>query len=302
MWLFAIFLTEFSPNPLTPQTEWVEMFNNSSETADINGYVIRDSTTSNKQILSGTIPPQSYFAFSFDHSFLNNSSTDTVRLFDKSNNLMDSQSSKFISAGLSFSRQSDGSWCPTDDSPNLPNNLCKESYSLLNSPTAIPYISLKIINIDADKELIEINNDNNFSVSLLDWRVRDNSGSIRKLTCTTIKPNSNCLSTFSSGYLNNDIDKITLLDPLKREISIYSYDLKKQPTIKPTKSPLSRGDVLVPTKTEGFVPQITNASRSSSVVLNKSSPIHNYLSIILMLIGSVFILFPLIFHGKNNKK
>jgi len=319
MWFFGIFLTEFSPNPVAPQTEWVEMFNDSSETADISGYIIRDSTLSNKQILSGTIPPQNYFAFSFDHNFLNNTTADVVRLFDKNNNLIDSQSSKILLEGLSFSRQTDGSWCPTDISPNFPNNLCKDSYSLQNSPTPISYISLEIVDATSDPddgdESIIIKNPNNFSVSLLDWRVRDNSGTVRKLTCQSVEAQSTCTATFSSGYLNNDTDKITLLDPLKREISIYSYDFsKKSPTTKPTstktatkiptvKSPLlaspkfpslalSRGGTRFPNRGEGL----------DSVVINKSTPIHNYLSIILMLIGSIFILSPFIFHGKNNKK
>ncbi|OIP86527.1 hypothetical protein AUK05_03500 [Candidatus Shapirobacteria bacterium CG2_30_35_20] len=312
MWLFTIFLTEFSPNPVTPQMEWVELYNDSENNIDVSGYSIRDSTnyltSSHRQILSGTTPPQSYFVASLDNPFINKTSNDTVNIYDKNNNLIDSQSSKSIPVGLSFSRQTNGTWCPTDPSPNLPNNLCKESYSLQNSPTAIPYISLKITNLDADKELIEITNDNNFTVSLFDWRVRDNSGSVRKLSCQNINANSSCQSAFTSGYLNNDTDKLTLLDPLKREISVYSYENLKQTVTKPTTtpkltvtpknsslSPLSRGDVLVPTKTEGFV-------RQSTVTINQSSPIHNLLSIILMLIGSVFILFPLIFHAKFNKK
>lgn len=310
MWLFTIFLTEFSPNPASPQMEWVEMYNDSQNSIDISDYTIRDSTSSNKQILSGTIPANSYYAFSFDHNFLNNTSTDIVNLFDNNNDLIDSQSSKSIPVGLSFSKQPDSSWCPTDYSPNFPNNSCKETYSLLNSPTPIPYISLKIINLDADKEIIEINNPNNFSVNLFDWRVRDNSGSIRKLTCQNIDANSTCFSTFSSGYLNNDIDKLTLLDPLKREISIYSYDNQKA-----VKSPLSKGDsggLKTPTipPVNKFINTTINknddiyisSKSANNIKINQSSPIHNFLSIILMLIGSVFILFPLIFHGKNNKK
>lgn len=303
MWLFTIFLTEFSPNPVSPQTEWVEMYNDSTDTVDLTGFYIRDSSN-HKQILSGTILPQNYFVHSFDDYILNNSSSDVVYLFDKNNNLIDSQSSKSIPVGLSFSKQADSSWCPTDYSPNLPNNNCKETYSLLNSPTPIPYISLKIINLDADKELIEISNENNFPVSLFDWRVRDNSGSIRKLTCQNIDANSTCLSTFSSGYLNNDQDILTLLDPLKREISIYSYENSKQTTIKPTstktptKTPTNKVINIIEKQNIVFI----SSHSSTPVKINQSSPIHNYLSIILMLIGSVFILFPLIFHGKNNKK
>lgn len=285
--------------------EWVELYNDSDASVDITGYTIRDSTTSNKQILSGIIPPQSYFTFSFDNNFLNNTTADVVKLYDKNYQSIDSQSSKPLPLGLSFSKQVDNTWCPTDTSPNLLNNICKESYLLQNTPTPIPYISLKIIDLDPDGETITINNPNNFSVSLFDWRVIDNIGSSRKLTCITVNPNSDCVSTFTSGYLNNDTDKITLLDPLKREISIYTYDLIKQSTPKPTVitvqkkslSPLSRGDVLVPTKTEGFA-----TKSATAVTINKSSSIHNYLSIILMLIGSIFILSPLVFHAKFNQK
>lgn len=311
MFLFAIFLTEFSPNPVSPQTEWVELYNDSNESTDISGYIIRDSTISNKQILSGIIPPQSYFTYSFDNNFLNNTSSDIVKLFDKNNNLIDNQSSKPLPIGLSFSKQGDGTWCPTDNSPNLVNNLCKNNYSLLNSPTPIQYISLKIINIDANNEKIEISNPNNFSVNLFDWRVIDNSGSVRKLTCTTIDANSNCIASFSSGYLNNDTDKLTLLDPLKREISVYSYEnlaCRGKACLTPT---VKKMTLVLPTSiskvnTINMVNKQNNISISSksanNIQINKTTPIHNYLSIILMFIGSIFILSPLIFHAKFNKK
>jgi len=282
--------------------EWVELYNDSQDSVDVTGYSIHDSTLSNKQTLSGIIPSNSYFAFSFDHNFLNNTTSDIVRLFDKNNNLIDYQSSKSISSGLSFSRQSDSSWCPTDSTPNLPNNLCKDDYSQTNSPTPIPYISLKITNLDADKETVEISNDNNFSVSLFDWRVRDNSGSIRKISCANIEANNSCTSTFTSGYLNNDVDTLTLLDPLKREISIYSYDLKKQPTTKPTtvkslSTALKQNPIFIQNNSSN---NYIASHSSTSIKINQSTPIHNYLSIILMLIGSIFILFPLIFHAKNK--
>lgn len=306
MWLLTIFLTEFSPNPISPQMEWVEVYNDSQNSVDVSGYAIRDSTASNKQILSGIIPPQNYSTFSFDNNFLNNTTADIVKLFDKNNVLIDSQSSKSLPDGTTFSRQADGTWCPTDSSPNLSNNLCKNSYSLQNSPTPIPYISLKIINIDADKEIIEISNENNFSVNLFDWRVRDNSGSVRKISCTIVNANDKCLASFTSGYLNNDQDILTLIDPLKREISIYRYENQKQTVTKPivikspTQSPLSKGDLggfkQVNRQNNNYI----STKSANNIQINKTSPIHNYLSIILMLIGSVFILFPLIFHGKNK--
>ena len=100
MWLFTIFLTEFSPNPVTPQMEWVELYNDSENNIDVSGYSIRDSTnyltSSHRQILSGTTPPQSYFVASLDNPFINKTSNDTVNIYDKNNNLIDSQSSKSI--------------------------------------------------------------------------------------------------------------------------------------------------------------------------------------------------------------
>ncbi|MFA7301221.1 MAG: lamin tail domain-containing protein [Candidatus Shapirobacteria bacterium] len=299
MWLLTIFLTEFSPNPVAPQMEWVELYNNSQDSVDIGGFSIRDSTTSNKQILSGAIPPQSYFTFSFDRSFLNNTTADIIRLFDQDNNLIDSQSSKNIPSGLSFSRQADGTWCPSDISPNLPNGTCKDSFLFSNTPTSVPYISLKITNLNADTETIEIDNPNNFSVNLFDWRVADNSGSLRKLSCITVDSNSTCNATFSSGYLNNDSDKLTLLDPLKREISIYEYDNPKKVSPKtPTKIPTQKLINVIEKQKTIYI----SSPSSSSVAINQSSPIRNYLSIILMLLGSVFILSPLVFHAKFNKK
>lgn len=67
--------------------DWVELYNKSDDVADLEKWVIRDSTESNKLIITGSICPHNFRKFSFSNRL--NNSGDKIRLLQS----VDSQSS-----------------------------------------------------------------------------------------------------------------------------------------------------------------------------------------------------------------
>lgn len=78
-----IVINEFSSGTTS---DWIELYDVSTESTDLSSYKLMDSGTNNK-ILSGTISPSGFISFSFSN-WLNNGG-DTVRLF-KNDVLVDS--------------------------------------------------------------------------------------------------------------------------------------------------------------------------------------------------------------------
>lgn len=123
-----VVINEYMPLPLSGTTDWVEIYNKLSTGKDISGWKLKDSGTSSMGTISQDtiINGNSYLVISVG-SRLNNSSDDQVRLFDASDNLIDSTSylGTDVETEKSFGRETDGSgiWkkCSTS-TKNLTNN------------------------------------------------------------------------------------------------------------------------------------------------------------------------------------
>jgi len=306
------YINEVLPDPPSGEIEWVEIYNPSTESAVLNNWRIRDYTDSNSTIFSATLPANSFLKIGNSHAFFNNSSSDYARLFDDQNKLIDQQPLKSVPDHQSFSRQSNGSWCLTETSPNKTNLPCLPA---ITTATAGPQINLEITDLLADPdegdEWIKIYNPNNFNVDLSDWRVKDQSQSPRKITCLSVEAFSTCQAFFSSGFLNNDGDSVYLIDPQKRIISSYSYSnpLKATSTKKPIVTPKPTVTKKPPTGSSSGLncPQVLGitlppiASRSSRLTIKESNSPIMIFSTILMIGGTILILSPLLFHGSKNK-
>lgn len=137
-------ITEIMPNPETG-SEWVEIYNDSTQSADLSGWKIddKDGGKTPKTIDALVIGPQQREILSLSDYFNNNCSgaeknaCDRARLFDPKDNDNPENQTDFYPApapsGLSWSLQEDGSWCFTNPSPNENNNPCLEP-----SPTSTP--------------------------------------------------------------------------------------------------------------------------------------------------------------------
>jgi hypothetical protein len=303
--VWPIIVTEVLPDPVSPEVEWVEIYNDSSVSATLVNWRIRDCTDTNSTLFSATISEFSYYKIENSKSYFNNTSDDCVRLFDPESNLIDEQPLKPVPAHQSYSRQSDNSWCLTDPSPQIKNNSCLSFITPVPtpslSPTLSPQIFLDLIDVlpnpdDAD-EWVKIKNPNSFSVSLDGWKIKNQSGYTRNLPEINIDPNSEYIAYFTSGFLRNSGGSATLLDFNKREIDQISWSQTSSPTStkKPTgtKKPTStkKPAQVLGVKTE--VCQVASCSSSiSNFEYSKDNSFSRYISVIFMFIGSLLILLP----------
>lgn len=109
----ALFINEFSSS--TTDSDWVEIYNSDSETIDLANYVLRDSSQTNKIILSGTISSNGFATFDWDDSLNNGGDTIYLKLKSDENNIVDqitygsSSTAPLPSSGQSGGRNPDGS-------------------------------------------------------------------------------------------------------------------------------------------------------------------------------------------------
>jgi hypothetical protein len=129
-------INEFLPNPPDGGDEFIEIYNPSETVIDISSWKLADAANNNV-LLDGCIMPQGYR--SFKSSWLNNTGSDTIFLFNADQNILDSvaygsgSSLALPSKGVSYSRVPDGadSW-QINSSPNSQNNSCANP---TNTPT-----------------------------------------------------------------------------------------------------------------------------------------------------------------------
>ena len=129
-------INEIYPNP-DGDGEWVELFNSGSVEIYLESWIIRDNTQSNKIAVENySISPQSYYVVEFSRDILNNTSPDTVILFDQNNQQVDQVSYQSTIKALSISNYQNV-WCFTLPTPNQNNNSCY-SPTLPATPTSPP--------------------------------------------------------------------------------------------------------------------------------------------------------------------
>lgn len=123
-------LNEIFPNPCDETQEWVEIHNASGQDLDISAWGISDATnipSHFESFATGTIIPTGGFSFLSFNSIFNNT-FDYARLFNNFSILWDtSQEYPNTTEGISWSRQPDGTWCPTIPTLNGPNGPCLDS-------------------------------------------------------------------------------------------------------------------------------------------------------------------------------
>lgn len=78
--LTDVVINEFSARPESNGSDWVEIYNNTLQTINIDGWVIRDSTDTNKIDLSGSICPTNHRKFDFSNRL--NNDGDSIKLLD----------------------------------------------------------------------------------------------------------------------------------------------------------------------------------------------------------------------------
>lgn len=110
----GLVINEFYALGDTSNPDWIELYNNSDQTVNLEGYVIRDSTESNKIDLDGAICAKSFRKFDFSNRL--NKDGDRIRLLDSDSSSTPIDEIEYFSDAIptheenqSTSRQSGGS-------------------------------------------------------------------------------------------------------------------------------------------------------------------------------------------------
>ncbi len=139
----AVVINEIYPKPSDEQSEWIELFNTSSESVSLNLWKLENSEGEKKSFVinaSSIIQPKGFLVFFKSQTGISlRNEGDTIRLIDPSNNEVDSQSFLgILGYNTAIGRSADGTgvWviC-TSGTPNT-NNSCPEP-----SPTPSPIVS-----------------------------------------------------------------------------------------------------------------------------------------------------------------
>lgn len=135
-----VVINEFQIEPSSNQ--WVEIYNNGEETVDVGSWIIDDSGGTEKYIIAEdtVVSSHGFKSFTSGKFNLNETTTDTVKLFDKEGNLVDSKDyPQSPGERLSIGRLPDGgdSWVTfSDPTPDGSNNNSLPQPS--NTPSPFP--------------------------------------------------------------------------------------------------------------------------------------------------------------------
>ncbi len=129
----TLYINEFSSG--TSGSDWVEIYNSDSSSVDLSNYIVRDSTSSNKHDLSGSIGGNSFISFDWDNNL--NNDGDTIRLLLKSDESMIDQI-VYGSSGTAAPSGSATSGRSPDGSANWTILSSSSKGSSNNSATPVP--------------------------------------------------------------------------------------------------------------------------------------------------------------------
>ncbi len=225
-------ISEFAAVTLgtTADPDWVELYNESTVNISLEGWAIQDSPEgNNKIILFGCISPEGYRKFDFFNRL--NNAGDQIRLFDSQNQLVSfveyfSQTVPAHQKGESTSKIPGTDTWQISNPPSPTDSVCP------NSQTPAPpmpkiYSSFSLSEIlsnpnKGEPEWVEIFNPNSFPVDISGWQLVDGANHSKNLE-GFVAGYSYKVFTYSSGWLNNSGDKITLVSPAGQQIEGHEF-------------------------------------------------------------------------------
>lgn len=222
----AVVLNEIYP-PTT--SDWVELYNNSSDEVDISGWKLLDTAVTPMKVIPENKKVSSGSFLVIEVSNRLNKGGDTIRLVNKDGVEIDSFKYDASSESNSFARIPDGSgsWFgdqnPTKEASNGSDPPKEESIS--GKRTGKIILTEFMPNPDEGKEWAEVYNPGSFEIDISLWKIDDIEGASSPYTIpkgTKISAQSYKIFTFSSK-LNNSGDSIRLLNPDGKIIETYSF-------------------------------------------------------------------------------
>ena len=211
----------------TPDLDWIELYNESTEIVPLDGWELRDSIETSPKNLSGCIAPRSFRKFDFSNRL--NNSGDKIRLFDDKSNLIDSivyftDEIPTHQSGQSTGRNQDGS----GDWEVLTNPTPTTSACTSTTDTAINSslkVSLSEVYPNPEKgreEWVEIYNPGSTKFDLTNWKLTDAANHAKALS-GEVGGKSYKVFRYPSGWLNNSGDTLNLTNPTGKLIEKYSF-------------------------------------------------------------------------------
>ena len=255
-----IVINEFISDPSDGEVEWVELYNNTANIINLDGWKIEEGSGKSTG-LTGAIYSQQMAVVVSPKGSLNNSG-DLIILKDPAGNIIDRVAygnwpdgnvfdnalvasdpdavARFIdgqNSGINYNdfRITDQ---PTKGLPNIIGDLATTTVEIKNElpkekiitkfpPLIITEVFPNPAGADTEAEFIEIYNPNNEEVELAGWLLDDTNGGSRpyKITDLTIASHEH-LAFFrkTTGLaLNNDTDRARLINPLQEVVSEVEY-------------------------------------------------------------------------------
>lgn len=238
----AITLNEVYPQPQTDELEWVELYNSATESADLSEWSLEDQLSSPSIIHSfvdEVIDALSYLVIELPTSKLNNSA-DGVTLRDGDGRVIDEMSYQNSELEKSWAKLDTGGWILDTSSKGIANPQPTATPNPTANPTPQPTPAPTPTNIQypisdiylseimacpqsGETEWIEIYSSNDDEIDLSNWYILDSDEHKKVLDSYLIPHNSYLVVEWSSGFLNNSGDSISLFTPNDTEVFSASF-------------------------------------------------------------------------------
>lgn len=293
-----IIITEVYPNPTTGESEWLELYNDATTSADLTDWILEDqlSTPSiiynfnDSDLETFKLASYQYLVIELPTSKLNNSA-DGVTLIDQTGQIIDEMSYSSSTQGQSWSLIN-GDWYltePTSEQENQPPPSVTPSPSPSPSPSIhydqladdLSFSEVYYCPSSGDNEWLELKNDSDQLVDLSSWQLIDQSGN-KKTLSQSINPNSLAVIDWSSSFLNNSGDTLALHSPEGVEqlkislpecstgLSLIYHDSSWRLTTSPTP-----GDENIFTSTDEETPDDQNNNEQKEQLISDSDQSQN---------------------------
>lgn len=238
-----MYISEVMVNPSTGY-EWVELYNNTANPYTLIDWYIDDLIDggSSPVRIGITVPAFGYSVIEIPSPIFNNAG-DSIRLIDHEGREVEIFMFTNSKVDISWGRTSvyEDILCEQTPSKGIANNLClatkadststptpSPSPSPLPTSTIIPdtiYLSELYVNPNAgEHEWLEVYNDNRYSVTLSDWKVRDAANQIIATIHVSIDPYRYALIELTSDKMNNSNEEILLLNPSGEVADRFTYE------------------------------------------------------------------------------
>ncbi|MEX0621797.1 MAG: lamin tail domain-containing protein [Candidatus Woykebacteria bacterium] len=213
----------------SPDLDWVELYSDTNNPISLEGWELRDSLDSSPKKLSGCIKSGGFRKFDFSNRL--NNSGDKIRLFSDKGIMVDaieyfSDQVPSHQKGASTGREPDGSgdW-QVFSTPTPTNTSCTQQNGQKTTSSTNLKVSLSEIFPNPEKggqEWVEIYNPNFSSVNLSNWSLVD-AADHKKTLSGAVSAKSYKVFRYSSGWLNNGGDGVTLINAASNKIEKYTF-------------------------------------------------------------------------------